>query len=319
MTATEVAGRVVSTLPPGPAPKKLRAGRRRKQAAFRWMIVVLCLLFFFTPLVALLDFSTRLRNGSRNWDSWQPIFHLATAQDDASKEIREGLFNSIYLVIVTIAIMLVLLVPTMVWVRIRVPGLRKTMEFISLLPLTIPAVVLVVGLAPVYRKISNILSIDSIWLCFVYAILVMPFAYRSLDAGLDGIDVKTLSEAARSLGASWGAVLFRIVLPNIKSALISACFISLALVFGEYTIASLLNRTNLQTAIFIVGQADAKTASALALMSLIFVFVLLFVLSFVGNTRRQAKNRSTPTTPAGIAALDPVPAAPVTATGPDGP
>ena len=141
-------------------------------------------------------------------------------------------------------------------------------------------------------------------MCFIYAILVMPFAYRALDAGLEGIDVKTLSEAARSLGASWGGVLFRIVLPNIKSALISACFISMALVFGEYTIASLLGRTNLQTAIFIVGQGDAKTAAALALMALVFVFALLFVLSFVGDSRRTAKKvRMTPTTPGGIAAL----------------
>ena len=318
MTATQVSPAVVPAPAASRPPKKLRAGMRRKQLIFRWVVVTLVLLFFAIPLVALLDFSTRLRNGSRNWDSWQPIFHLTTSQDAASEEIRTGLVNSLYLVVLTIVIMLVLLVPTMVWVRLRVPGLRKTMEFISLLPLTIPAVVLVVGLAPIYRRISNILSINSIWLCFVYAILVMPFAYRALDAGLDGIDVKTLSEAARSLGSSWGGVLFRIVLPNIKSALISACFISMALVFGEYTIASLLGRRNLQTSIFIVGQGDAKTAAALALVALVFVFVLLFALSFVGNSRSRTKNRSTPTTPGGMAALEPLPVPPIAVTGTGG-
>lgn len=320
MTATQaVPAKAAPILAPSRPPKKLRAGMRRKQLVFRWVIVVLVLLFFATPLVALLDFSTRLRNGTRNWDSWQPIFHLASSPDAASVEIREGLVNSLYLVVLTIVIMLVLLVPTMVWVRLRVPGLRKSMEFISLLPLTIPAVVLVVGLAPIYRQISNILSINSIWLCFVYAILVMPFAYRALDAGLDGIDVKTLSEAARSLGASWGGVLFRIVLPNIKSALISACFISMALVFGEYTIASLLGRRNLQTSIFIVGQGDAKTAAGLALVALVFVFVLLFALSFIGNSRSRGTKRSTPTTPGGMAALEPLPVPPVAVIGPGGP
>lgn len=322
MTATDLTANSAAperaarpTPPAGGRPKKLRAGNRRKQAVFRWVVVTIVLIFFALPLVALLDFSTRLRNGSRNWDSWQPIFHLATATDAASQEIRAGLVNSLYLVVLTIAIMLVILVPTMVWVRLRVPGLRRAMEFISLLPLTIPAVVLVVGLAPIYRKISNILSINSIWLCFVYAILVLPFAYRSLDAGLEGIDTKTLSEAARSLGASWGQVLFRIVLPNIKSALISACFISLALVFGEYTIASLLGRKNLQTAVFIVGQGDAKTAAGLALVALLFVFVLLFALSFVGNSRRRVKKvTGTPTAgsaPGGPAPVDPAGIAPL--------
>ena len=46
--------------------------------------------------------------------------------------------------------MLVLLVPTMTWVRLRLPGLTRTVEFICLLPLTVPAIVLVVGLTPIY-------------------------------------------------------------------------------------------------------------------------------------------------------------------------
>jgi putative spermidine/putrescine transport system permease protein len=268
-------------------PAQLRRANRRKQAVFRWVIVVIVMAFFLIPIIALWDFSTRLRNGTRNWVSWEPIWGIVGSDDDVSTELRAGLLNSVWLVLLTIAIMLVLLIPAMTWVRLRLPRLRRVMEFISLLPLTIPAVVLVVGLAPIYRVISNVLSVNSIWLCFVYAILVMPFAYRSLDAGLDGIDVKTLSEAARSLGSSWGGVIWRVVLPNIRTAVVSACFISLALVMGEFTVASLLARKNFQTSIFLVGQADAKTAAALALVALLLVFVLLFVLSFFGSGRTR--------------------------------
>ncbi len=278
--------------PPKSPPRKLRAARARKQIIFRVAIVTLVVLFFFIPVISLLDFSTRLRSGGRNWVSWEPIVNLATADDPASKEIRAGLLNSLGLVAATLAIMLVLLIPTMTWIRLRVPALRRPMEFICLLPLTIPAIVLVVGLAPIYRQLSNLLSTGSIWLCFVYAVLVLPFAYRSLDAGLDAIDIRTLSEAARSLGSSWGGVLWNIVLPNIKTAIISACFISLALVLGEFTVANLLARKNLQTAIFIVGQSNAKTAAALALVAMAFGFVLLFVFSFFGNSRKGRKAKS---------------------------
>ena len=58
--------------------------------------------------------------------------------------------------------MLVLLVPTMTWVRLRLPGLRRTVEFICLLPLTIPAIVLVVGLAPVYAWVTYFLGGSSL-------------------------------------------------------------------------------------------------------------------------------------------------------------
>ena len=86
------------------------------------------------------------------------------------------------------------------------------------LPLTIPAIVLVVGLGPIYRWLSaDVLSTNPIWLCFAYVILVMPFAFRALAVGLNSIDVKTLCEASRSLGASWPQVFFRVLIPTCGS------------------------------------------------------------------------------------------------------
>jgi putative spermidine/putrescine transport system permease protein len=285
MTAT-LAG--ITETPPDPG-RSLHAGRRRSQRIFRWAIVTLVLLFFAVPILSLLDSSSRLRGGGRDWSAWGPIVQVGTSPDPSSQLIREGLVNSLLLVVATLVLMLLLLIPTMIWIRLRVPYLRRVMEFICLLPLTIPAIVLVVGLGPVYRRVADLLGTGSVWLCFIYAILVLPFAYRALDAGLDGIEVRTLSEAARSLGASWGTVMFRIVLPNIRTAVVSASFISLALVLGEYTVASLLARRNLQTAIFLVGQNNVKTASALALVALALGFVLLFLLSLVSSrTSRKA-------------------------------
>lgn len=291
------------TAPALPRPAQLRRARRRKQAAFRWVVVGLLMIFFLAPFVALLDFSTRRRDGSREWTAWEPIGQVFSGGSLEGDTIRVGLINSLWLVLLTIVIMLVLLLPAMIWVKLRLPKVRRVMEFISLLPLTIPAVVLVVGLAPMYRVISNVLSTEAIWLCFAYAILVLPFAYRALDSGLEAIDAKTLSEAARSLGSSWPLVMWRIIVPNIKSAVVSACFLSLALVMGEFTIASLLGRTNLQTAIFQVGQADPRTASALALLALVFAFVLLVGLSFVSG-RKKSERRTRVTTPGGTSALD---------------
>lgn len=114
------------------------------------------------------------------------------------------------------------------------------------LPLTIPAIVLVVGLGPIYRWLSaDVLSTNPIWLCFAYVILVMPFAFRAIAVGLNSIDVKTLVEASRSLGASWPKVFFKVIIPNLWQSILSASFISIAVVLGEYTVASLLGRMNL--------------------------------------------------------------------------
>jgi putative spermidine/putrescine transport system permease protein len=185
--------------------------------------------------------------------------------------------------------MLVLLVPTTIWIRLRLPGLRRFVEFLCLLPLTIPAIVLVVGLAPVYAWVTYFLGGSSLTLTFAYTILVLPYAYRAIDAGLSAIDVRTLAEAARSLGAGWGTVMWRVVLPNIRTAVLSAAFLTVALVLGEFTIASLLSRTNLQVAINLLGKSSATMSVAVSFAALILAFVLLLLLSLFGNRRKVSR------------------------------
>ena len=248
-------------------------------------------MFFLTPLYAMLEFTTRASDGGRTLDTWKTLFSWGEIHTNYP-DLSDGIVYSLEQAALTAVLMLALLVPTMVWVRLRLPWLRRTMEFICLLPLTIPAIVLVVGLAPIYAWVVYFFGSSSLTLTFAYVVLVLPYCYRALDAGLSAIDVKTLSEAARSLGAGWGAVLWRVVLPNIRTAVVSAAFLSVALVLGEFTIASLLNRQNLQVAINLLGKSSAPLSVAVSLAALVLAFALLFVLSFVGSRRGSRKEAS---------------------------
>jgi putative spermidine/putrescine transport system permease protein len=163
-------------------------------------------------------------------------------------------------------------------------------EFVCLLPLTIPAIVLVVGLAPIYRWMAQwekyLIHTDSILiLVFAYVVLTLPYVYRTLDTGLRAIDVRTLAEASRSLGASWFTVILRVIGPNITGAVLNAALLCVAIVLGEFTFASLLSFVNLQVAIQQLGLQDAALSVAVSAASLIFAFVLLFLLSFAGRRR----------------------------------
>jgi putative spermidine/putrescine transport system permease protein len=246
---------------------------------FRVVVFVVLGLFFVVPLLSMVDFSTRTLEGGRDLDAWR-----ALGQDD---QLRSAILTSLALAALTVGAMLVLLVPTMVWVRLRVPWATRIVEFLCLLPLTIPALVLVVGLKPVFAWVTYFFGDSALTLTFAYTVLVLPYAYRAIDAGLASIDVKTLSEAARSLGASWMTVIAKVVVPNIGSALLSAAFISVALVLGEFTVASLLNYDNLQVVINLLGKSSGQVSVAASLASLIFAFVLLVLLSFVGRRRRD--------------------------------
>ena len=266
----------------------LRAARRRRQSVLRWLVVGLIGLFFALPMVGMVEFTTRAPGGGRTLDTWATLFNFGVIDADYPG-LKAGVLASGGLTLLTVVIMLFMLVPTMTWVRLRLPGVRRTVEFICLLPLTIPAIVLVVGLAPVYAWVAYFLGESSLWLAFAYVVLVLPYAYRALDAGLSAIDVKTLAEAARSLGAGWPTVMWRIILPNVRTAVLSAAFLSVALVLGEFTIASLFSRDNLQVAINQLGKRDASLAVAAALAALVLAFIVLFAMSFVGSSRRAPR------------------------------
>jgi len=255
-----------------------RRNRMRTQV-LRVIALVVFGLFFLTPIAAMFEFSTRGNglNAARTWVAWTSILTYP--------DLTDAIKASLALAAITSVAMLLLLLPTMVWVRLRIPAIKATIEFICLLPLTIPAIVLIVGLSPIYYWIALNVSDNILTLAFGYVILVLPYAYRSLDAGLSSIDVKTLTEAARSLGASWPAVMWRIIVPNIPVAILNALLLSVALVLGEYTFANLLNYTNLQVAIALLGRANAGVSISTAVASLLFAFILLMVISFVGRRR----------------------------------
>ena len=117
----------------------------------------------------------------------------------------------------------------------------------------------------------------------------MPLAFRALAVGLNSIDGKTLCEASRSLGASWPRVFFRVLIPNLWQSILSASFISIAVVLGEYTVASLLGRMNLQVALYQLGQSNSQISTAMSLLALLFGVILLVALDLISGAMRRNK------------------------------
>ncbi len=250
----------------------------------RVVLIVVFGVFFLFPLYAMADFSTRdLRHDGRTLAAWTNLVH-----DDA---LYSAIVVSLLLAVLTVALVLVLLVPTMIWVRLRAPWAKGLIDFLCLLPLTIPALVIVVGLRNVYLWVTYVLGESPLVLTFVYVVVVLPFAHRALDTSLSSVDLQTLSEAARSLGASWRTTILQVVVPNIWSGVLSAAFISIAVVLGEYTIATLSGYETLQVQIVAIGKSDGPTSVAASLAVLLFGFVLLVGLSLLTRRRRGGVSR----------------------------
>lgn len=263
-------------------PKGAGRGRRAPlgQRVARIVVLIIVLGYLIVPLLAMLEFSTRgdfdraTSTFARTLDSFAAIL--------SNDDLMSSIATSLEIAALTVFGMLILLVPTMVWTVVRVPRMRRVVEFLCLLPLAIPAIVIVVGIAPIYRWMGQNLGAvgaSALTLALINIILVLPYSYRAIDAALRAIDTATLADAARSLGASWPRTIFQVIVPNIRGGILSASVLAIALVLGEYTISSLLSFNTMQVVIYLLGKRDPFISVAVSLAALVFAFVLLFVIS----------------------------------------
>jgi putative spermidine/putrescine transport system permease protein len=234
-----------------------------------WITFAIGALYFLVPLIATFEFSLKMKRGAYTFDAYSTVF--------ADPRFQATFGYSIVIGICTIIVGVLIVVPAAYFVRMRMPKLRPLLEFVTLLPLIIPPIILVFGYIRLYNTSSflpltgSALGTD-ILLTLAYVALSLPYMYRAVDTGLRTIDVLTLTEAATILGANQVTILARIILPNILVAVLSGAFLTFAIVIGEFTIASLLNRPAFGPYLQLVGANRAYEPAALAIIAFIITW-----------------------------------------------
>jgi putative spermidine/putrescine transport system permease protein len=245
-------------------------GGRPPGLILRWLILFLAGVYFLVPLAVAFRFA-----GIKSFGS-------VVSESGFTSSLGLSLRLAVVTTIITVALML----PTTVYVHLRLPKVRRLMEGITILPIVIPPVVLIVGvleIAPGSLKSTPYL------LALEYVVLAMPFAYRAIDAGLRALDLKTIVEASNSLGAGWVTTLFRVVLPNLNTALLSAVVLTVALVLGEYTMASLALYQTFPVWIYVNSQTSGQISVAASLLSLFVTWLFLMAITMLGTRRSRSK------------------------------
>jgi putative spermidine/putrescine transport system permease protein len=241
----------------------------KRNRLWAWVIFAIGAAYFLIPLLATLEFALRIRRTGYTLDAFTSVLSDPRFQATFSYSLIVGLC--------TIVVGILIVVPAAYVVRLRLPQLRPFIEFVTLLPLIIPAIVLVFGYIRLYNTSSvlpltgSALGTDAL-LTFAYVALALPYMYRAVDTGLRTIDVQTLTEAATILGANQATIIARVIFPNIIVAVLSGAFLTLAIVIGEFTIASLLNRPAFGVYMQNIGANRAFEPAALAIISFVITW-----------------------------------------------
>ncbi len=242
---------------------------------FAWIIFAIGILYFFIPLISTLEFSMRMVKGRYTFEAFRVAF-----QDP---KFYTTFGYSLLWAGLTIFFSLLLVVPTAYWVHWKMPKLRPIVEFITLMPFVTPAVVLVFGLIRLYGSPPITLTGTPILLIAGYIVLSFPYMFRSVDSGLRSIDVKTLTEAALSMGAGWGTIISQVIFPNLRVAILSGVFLSFAIVMGEFTFASLLSWPAFGPYMEEIGAMRAYTPQALSLVSFALTWSSIMIMQRLGR------------------------------------
>jgi putative spermidine/putrescine transport system permease protein len=248
-----------------------------------WIWIVLGLVYFFLPLIATFLYSIKDNRTGKccSSENYSVIIH--------DSQFWSTFKVSIIIAILTILLSLVLLVPTIYWVHLKLPRLRPVISFMALIPFVVPPIILVVGLLKFYKDTLSApfwyLGNPYWFLTTAYVILAFPYVYFSLDAGFRSIDVHTLTEASLNLGASWRTTLAKVIFPNIRVAALSAAFLTLAIVMGEFTIASLAAFHTFPTYIQYINETKGYPAAALTLLSFGITWAAMLSILLIGRKR----------------------------------
>jgi putative spermidine/putrescine transport system permease protein len=257
------------------------------------LVLIAAGIFFVAPIIstarqALQKVPMPLLTWSTLFDKWSLDGVWAVFDEDL---FWPALQTSLKLAVATVLITLTLLVPTALFVHLRLPRARPIVEFLTVLPYVVPPIALAAGVAAFYRANARWLFSSQWALVPFYVIMALPFTYRSIDAGIKAIDVRTLVDASRSLGAGWGTTLRRVLFPNMASSILSASFLTTTIVLGEFTIAVTLNKQTFPVFSFQYFGRNPQGGIALALLVLLGTTALLAVLSLATRTKAQKAAR----------------------------
>lgn len=266
----------------------------RKVPFWSWFWFILGVLYFVLPLYADFEFSLKMERGRLSFKAYQMAF-----QDP---EFLRTFSYSILLAIMTILVSITLVVPTAYWIRLRLPQARRIVEFITLMPFVVPAIILVFGLIRIYsspleipftsfillQPLTNFKLGTNILIIGGYTVLGLPYMYRSVDTGMRTVDVRTLTEAAQSMGANWGTIIVKIILPNVRTALLSGALLTFAIVVGEVVLASFLGIPAFGPYLFLLGQHRAYEPTALAFTAFLLTWAAMGIIQLVTGGQGQA-------------------------------
>jgi putative spermidine/putrescine transport system permease protein len=251
-------------------------------------ILILALIYLILPLIATLGFSLATVWSRTIFPEGYTIHNYRAAITD--DRFEPTVTRTLKLVLASSLLAPALVTPALMYVHLKAPKYKPWLEFLSIVPWALPGVVLALAMIRAYISPYNVNR--PFLLVLTYVLLSLPFMFRSNDSALSAINARTLVEAAQVLGAGWFDVSRRVIIPNILTGILSGSLLVAALAAGEFALANLMVGPGWRTFPMYQAQTqniDGRIASALAVLGLLFTFIISMILIFLSTRNRRGR------------------------------
>jgi len=206
--------------------------------------------------------------------------------DKVWSDYRPAVFRSIQIALACLVCTLVLGVPAAYVLARRSNAFTRAFEELLVMPVAIPGLATALALIVTFGGWGDF---RRSWLFILvgHVLFTLPFMVRSVLAVLASIDLKTLEEGARSLGARFWQRFFGIVLPNARAGIVAGSLMVVTLSLGEFNMTLLLHTPLTPT--LPVGLADAyaslrlEVGSAYTLIFFVLIIPLLVAMQWAAR------------------------------------
>ncbi|MEJ8853035.1 sulfate ABC transporter permease subunit CysT [Variovorax robiniae] len=291
-----MSGAVSSALPSPAAPLSLAGAPRASRRVLPGFNLTLGYTILYLSLIVLLPLSALVfKTFTLSWEQ----FWAAVSAPRVVHSYKLTFGASLIAALVNLVFGLLV---AWVLVRYKFPG-KRIVDALVDLPFALPTAVAGISLTALLAGngwVGQYLEPHGIKLAFTPAGIVialifigLPFVVRTVQPVLEDTE-KELEEAATSLGATRFQTFTKVILPSITPALLTGFAMAFARAIGEYGsvifIAGNMPMVSEITPLIIIGkleQYDYAGATAVALMMLLFSFVLLLVINGLQAWQRR--------------------------------
>lgn len=254
-------------------------------------IIILLFIYLVTPIVATTVYSfstvwvkTVLPEGlTLKW--YQQII--------TNSDFSAALLRALGLSLGTTLLAMVCFLPIVFYANVYNPTIKERLRFLTVLPFTIPGIILVTGLIQVYANLPI-----PLWIILVLAIslISLPLTYQSLNNAFTANNFRAMFEQAMVLGESPTRAFLKIIVPNIRAGIFVAMLLTFTSAFGEYVLTNLLLGGNFETLkiyMYRLMQSNGQASSVLTTIYFAFLAVISLILILImRSSHRSTKERS---------------------------